>query len=121
MPIQYILGNLLASNEGSAGVLFLDESGETVEVACADFTPYQVRLVGAYLGIYLRHLARVCGETGLGMPRRIHIEKKKIHIYAEALPDGYYVALLQQRPGLVAQAQRTLGRAAQELRREFFS
>lgn len=54
MPFQYILANLLAHNDGAVGVLFLDDTGETVDFACSDYSPYQMRVVGAYVGIYLR-------------------------------------------------------------------
>lgn len=121
MPFQYILANLLAANEGAAGVLFLDDAGETVDLACADFaTPYDLRVMGAYLGIYLRQIEGVAEAGQLGATRLIHIERGGLHIYAVPLPDGYHVALIQRRPGLVARARRTLHRAAHELRHEFF-
>jgi len=121
MPFQYILANLLAANEGAAGVLFLDDAGETVDLACADFTtPYDLRVLGAYLGIYLRQIEDVTARGNLGPTRMIHIERDGLHIYAMTLPDGYHVALVQRRPGLVAKARQTLGSATDELRREFF-
>ena len=64
------------------GALFLDGSGETVDLACADFSPYEMRVVGAYLGIYLRQLERFLAGNRLGEPRMIHIEKQAVHIYA---------------------------------------
>ena len=33
MPFQYVLANLLAKNEGAVGVLFLDDSGETIDLS----------------------------------------------------------------------------------------
>lgn len=120
MPVQYILANLLADNDHAVGALLLDDSGESVDLACSELTPYQVRIVGAYLGIYLRQLARVCEGNRLGGPRHIHIEKEGLHIYGEALPEGYYVVLLQRRPALVGQARRSLRRAARELQRQLF-
>lgn len=120
MPVHYILANLLADNERAVGALFLDDSGETVDLACSDFTPYQVRVVGAYLGIYLRRLEKVCGDLELGEPHRIHIEKEDLHIYAQALPEGYYLAMLQRGPGMVGRAHRALEQASQQLQRVFF-
>ena len=35
---------------------FSTTTGETVDLACADFSPYEMRVIGAYLGIYLRQL-----------------------------------------------------------------
>lgn len=121
MPVDYILATVLAQNEGALGALFLDDSGETVDLACADeLTPYEARIVGAYLGIYLRQLERVCEANRLSPPQQMHIEKDTMHIYAQALPDGYYVALLQRRPGLVAPARRSLAAAVRNLHHEFF-
>ena len=56
---QYVLANLLANNDEALGALFLDDNGETVDLACAGYTPYQMRVVGAYLGIYLRQIEKV--------------------------------------------------------------
>jgi hypothetical protein len=120
MPVHYILANLLADNDRAVGALFLDDSGETVDLATSELTPYKVRVVGAYLGIYLRQFERICQDVGIEAPERIHIEKDDLHIYAQALPDGYYLVLLQRRPGLVGKARRSLQQAGEELRREFF-
>ena len=121
MPFQYILANLLAANDGAAGVLFLDDAGETVDLACADYaTPYDLRVMGAYLGIYLRQIESVALAGSLGTPQMIHIERGGLHVFAIPLPDGYHVALIQRRPGLVARARQSLEVAARQLRSEFF-
>jgi hypothetical protein len=120
MAFEYVLANLLANTDRAVGVLFLDENGETVDMACSEFTPYQMRVVGAYLGIYMRQLDRVLERGALGPPRIIHIEKQSLHIHALPLPDGYYLVLVQRRPGPVAQARATLSLAGDELRREVF-
>jgi len=121
MPFQYILANLLARNEGAVGVLFLDGSGETVDMACAESSPYQMRIVGAYFGIYLRQLERFLVDCRLGEPRRIHIERAGLHLHAMALPDGYYLVLVQRQPSLVAQARATLAEASEQLVRTLFT
>lgn len=119
MPFQYILANLMAETD-AVGVLFLDELGETVDVSCSEFSLYEMRIVGAYLGIYLRQLGSFLKSQRAGASRMIHIEKEKLHIYAVALPDEYYLVLVQRPPALVARAQRQLARAANELARELF-
>ncbi|HXO20747.1 MAG TPA: hypothetical protein VOA87_12590 [Thermoanaerobaculia bacterium] len=121
MVFQYILANLLANNEGAVGVLFLDGSGETVDLACSEFTPYQMRVLGAYLGIYLRRLEKVLANNDLGRPRLIHIEKQTVHIYAMPLPDGYYLGLVQRHPALVARARLSMEDAVSQLQRELFT
>jgi hypothetical protein len=120
MPCHYILADLIARNQRAVGALFLDDSGETVELACAEFTPFQMRIVGAYLGIYLRQLGRFLGTADLGDPRCVHIEKAGLHIHALPLPEGFYLVLVQRRPALVARARETLAAAGEQLRREFF-
>lgn len=118
---QYVLANLLANNDQALGALFLDDNGETVDLACAGYTPYQMRVVGAYLGIYLRQLERVLTSSELGPLQLIHVEKKAIHIYAMPLPDGYYLVLVQRHPAVVARARATMQAAAEQLTRELFT
>jgi hypothetical protein len=121
MVFQYVLANLLANNDHALGALFLDGSGETVDLACGTgFTPYEMRVIGAYLGIYLRQLERVLANNDLGEARMIHIEKKSLHIYVVPLPDGYHLALVQRHPALVARARETLTEAVEQLKRELF-
>lgn len=121
MVFQYVLANLLANNDHALGALFLDGSGETVDLACGtDFSPYEMRVIGAYLGIYLRQLERVLANNDLGEARMIHIEKKSLHIYVVPLPDGYHLALVQRHPALVARARESLNEAVEQLKRELF-
>ena len=119
MAFEYILANLLAET-GAAGVLFLDGTGETVDVVCSDFTPYEMRVLGAYLGIYLKQVGTALGQWEMGSPRLVHIEKDRLHIYAQPLPEGYYLVLVQRRPALVGKARIQLGRAGDQLTQTLF-
>lgn len=121
MPYQYILANLLARNPGAVGVLFVDDSGETVDLACADFSPFQMRVVGAYVGIYLRQMQEFLAEMGDGAPQWMHIQKDALHIYVAPLPDGYFLVLVQRSPALSAAARRSLEEACELLTRELFA
>ncbi len=120
MPFQYTLANLLAGNEGAIAALFLDETGETVDFACADHTPFQMKLAGAYVGIYLRQLAGFLASAELGDAEILHIEKDDLQLHATPLPDGYYLVLVQHQPALVARARETLLKARTEIAREIF-
>lgn len=120
MPFQYVLANLLADHPDSIGVLFLDDSGETVDFACAADSPYEMQLLGAYLGIYLRQLRGVVESAELGAIRSLHIERRRRHLQVAVLPDGYYLVLVQRHPARVARAREGLRRAALELAREVF-
>jgi hypothetical protein len=117
---QYVIANLLANNDDCLGVLFLDASGETVEMACSGLVPYEMRVLGAYLGIYLRQLEKVLQQNQLGDARLVHIEKSAVHVYAVPLPEGYYLALVQRQPALVARTRASLEDAVRQLTRELF-
>jgi hypothetical protein len=118
---HYVLANLLANNKDALGAIFLDGTGETVDLACADFSPHEMKVVGAYLGIYIRHFERLLASNDLGGLRVLHIEKRGIHIYVVPLPDGYSLALVQKHPALVAQARASLTEAVAQLTHELFS
>jgi hypothetical protein len=121
MVFQYVLANLLAHNDHALGALFLDGTGETVDLACGtDFSPYEIKVIGAYLGIYLRQLERLLANNDLGEARMIHIEKKALHIYVVPLPEGYHLALVQGHPAMVAHAKETMALAVEQLRQELF-
>ena len=122
MVFQYVLANLLAHNDHALGALFLDGTGETVDLACGtDFTPYEMKVIGAYLGIYLRQLDRLLASNDLGEARMIHIEKKALHIYVVPLPEGSHLALVQGHPAMVAHARETMNLAVEQLRQELFT
>lgn len=120
MPYQYVLANLLADHPEAVGVLFLDDTGETVDFACVDAHPYEIQLLGAYLGIYLRQLGEMTRAVDLGTIRILHIERTNRHLHVAVLPDGYYLALVQRQPAPVASARRRLGQAARAIAREVF-
>jgi hypothetical protein len=122
MVFQYVLANLLAHNDHALGALFLDGTGETVDLACGtDFSPYEMKVIGAYLGIYLRQLDRLLASNDLGEARMIHIEKRALHIYVVPLPEGYHLALVQGHPAMVAHARETMNLAVEQLRQELFT
>jgi hypothetical protein len=120
MPFQYTLANLLAHNDHAIAVLFIDETGETVDMACADYTPYDMKILGAYIGICVKQLRGMLQSSEFGGFEMLHIEKEAIHLYATSLPDGYFLVLVQRRPAMVAKARETLGRARAEIAREIF-
>ena len=120
MAHEYILADLLARNDGAVGTLFLDDTGETVDLACSEFGPYQMKVLGAYIGIYLRQLQEFLSTGGYGDPSWLHIEKEDLNIYAMPLPDGYFVVLVQRGPAVVARAKRSLAHACEQLTRELF-
>lgn len=120
MPLQYVLANLLAESPDAVSVLLLDDTGEMVEMACSDYSPFDMQLLGAYLRIYLRRFDGILGDAQMGSARLFHIERDRLHYHVVALPDGYSLALVQRRPGLVCEGRRRLETAAEQLRLEIF-
>lgn len=120
MSFEYTLANLLANNDGAIAVIFVDETGETVDLAVSDFTHYDMKIMGAYMGIYLRQMQDLAEKLEAGVPEVLHIEKDKIHLFTAPLPDGYHLVLVQRRPANVGISRRTLLQARDEIAREIF-
>jgi len=120
MPFQYVLANLLADHPDAIGVLFLDDSGETVDFACVDDSPFEMQLIGAYLGIYLRQIRAILDRAQLGDVCWLHIERRLRHFHVAVLPDGYCLALVQRQDGQVASTRERMRRAARQIAREVF-
>ena len=120
MPFQYVLANLLSEDADTIGVLFLDGSGETIDLVCAEYSPFEMKVAGAYLGIYLRRISQIVESSSLGSTREFHIERERLHFHVTALPDGYFLALVQRSPAVVARARERLQHAAAEMKRVVF-
>ncbi len=121
MPFHYVLADLLAKVPSAIGVVFVDDSGETVDVATTGYTPEDLKVFGAYLGISLRQARTVLEPTKLGRPSLIHIRQGDVSIHAVCLPDGYSLVLIQAFPGSTAAARRHLRIAVADLERELFA
>ena len=120
MSFLNILNRLLEGAPGGVSALFLDESGEVVEMVSTDLPQDEVRVLGAYLGIYLRQLGRFLASNRLGHLRTVAVEKDSLHLHALPLPEGYYLVLVQRCPAVVAHGRRSLLEAAEALRQDAF-
>jgi hypothetical protein len=120
MPFQYVLANLLAESSNAVAVMFMDDAGETVELATSEYTPFDVQVVGAYLGIYLRQTHAAFDAAGLGPPEAMHIQHRYLHIHLRPLPEGYFLALVHRGGGPVARDRQRVERAAGQLTAELF-
>lgn len=120
MPFQYILANLLAESPNAVAVMFMDDAGETVDLATSEYQPFDVQIVGAYLGIYLRQVQAALETAGIGIPEAMQIRHENIHIHLHTLPDGYFLALIQKSAGLAGRGRYRVERAAHQLATELF-
>ena len=72
---RLILDELLVTTHGALAALFLDFEGETVELVCdRDLSDHNLRILGAYQGIFLLQLRELCAIAGAGEPRRFKIQ-----------------------------------------------
>jgi len=92
---RLILDELLATTSGAQAALFLDWEGETVELVCDhDLSDHELRIIGAYQGIFLSQLRELCAQVEAGEPRRFKIELASHVVLSYDVKDGYYVVLL---------------------------
>jgi predicted regulator of Ras-like GTPase activity (Roadblock/LC7/MglB family) len=92
-----ILADLLQDTRGAIGAAFLDSEGESVEVASArpfDTDDHELRVIGAYAGIFLSHLRRIAEATESGSSRRFKIDFAASTIFCSDLGDGYYLVVV---------------------------
>lgn len=100
MVFRSILDQLLATTPGAVAIIFLDFQGETVELVCdRDLSDHDLRIVGAYQGIFLSRLRELCARGDLGSPRRFKIEFEANMILSCDLKDGYYLVMLLDDKG----------------------
>lgn len=110
MGFRDILADLLQATRGAIGAAFLDSEGESVEVASArpfDTDDHELRVIGAYAGIFLSNLRRVAEATESGSSRRFKIDFAATTIFCSDLGDGYYLVVVVDASaveGLVWQA-----------------
>jgi hypothetical protein len=116
MPFHYLLTNLLVDVPSAIGAIFLDSEGEAVEWVTRHGDPYQLKVEGAYHGIFKRQVEAL-GEE-LGAVTAYSIEGDQLVALTHALPDGYYVVLVLDRSGSRAHAMFHLRRTARVLARE---
>lgn len=111
-----ILHELVATTRGALAALFLDWEGETVELVCEhDLSDHDLRIVGAYHGIFLTELRRLCAAADAGQPDRFKLEFAKAKFLSCDLKDGYYLVLLVDPSAVEGLAWRQLAACREKL------
>ena len=121
MPFHYVLADLLAKVPGAVAVVFIDDTGETIDVATTGYSPEELKIFGAYFGIGLGQARLLLENAQLGAPVSIHLRHEKTSVDAICLPDGYFLVMLRSSPALAGLARRHMRRAVADLERELFS
>lgn len=92
---RMILDQLLATTGGAMAAMFCDYEGEMVELVCdRDLSDHDLRIIGAYHGIYLTQLRAVCDDIDAGKPIRFKLEFESTKMLSFDLKDGYYLVML---------------------------
>lgn len=113
---RLILDELLVKTHGALAALFLDFQGETVELVCdRDLSDHDLRILGAYQGIFLERLREMCSQVGAGEPRRFKLEFKEVAVLSYDVKDGYYVVLLVDGSFIEGVAWRRLEKCRERL------
>jgi len=97
VAFQGILRQLLQTTPGAIGAVFLDQEGEAVDLWAErvfDIGPEGLRAIGAYEGIFLSDLKRLCDRIAAGKLVRLMIEFEHAKFLSCDLKEGYYLVLV---------------------------
>lgn len=108
MPFQKVLSSLVENVEGALAAMFLDDQGETVGVVTATIDAYEMQVIGAYQGIFVDHVRRICSAFDHGTLERFKIDWRNSTMFNVDLTEGYYLVLVCRRGVIEALAWRAL-------------
>lgn len=113
---RLILNEMLVTTAGALAALFLDYEGETVELVCdRDLNDHDLRILGAYQGIFLGQLRDLCAHADAGAPQRFKIQFPETSVLSFDVKDGYYIVLLVDATANEGMAWRKLEKCRERL------
>jgi hypothetical protein len=118
LPFEGILRHLLENVPGSIGAVFLDREGESVALWAErvfEIGPEGLRAIGAYQGIFLAELRRLCERTAAGRLLRVTIDFEHVKLLTCDLKDGYYLVLVMEHAASEGIAWRGLNACRERL------
>jgi len=118
VPFQYLLTNLLVDVPGAHGAIFLDWEGEAVELVTRQATPYELKLEGAYHGIFLKRLQKLSERGDGGAVHSLTLVGRHLKVIGHNLKNGYYLLLLVEPGTPLWRATRAVHHTAEALNRE---
>ena len=116
-----ILHELIRGTKGAIGAIFLDWEGETVELVSErplDADDHDLKVIGAYQGIFLTRLRDLCTNIGVGAPHRFKVEFAHTRTLSCDLKDGYYLVLIMDADASEGLAWHRLSDCREKLLRE---
>lgn len=116
-----ILHELVASTPGAMGAVFLDHEGETV--AMLHDRPFEaedhdIKVMGAYQGIFFMRLRELCDRVEAGRPERFKVEFATAKVLSWDLKDGYYLVFLVDSTAIESIAWRQLAHCREKIMAE---
>jgi predicted regulator of Ras-like GTPase activity (Roadblock/LC7/MglB family) len=118
VPFQYLLTNLVVDVPGAQGAVFVDPEGEAVDFVARRTTPYELKLEGAYHGIFLRRAGQLARLVGAGDLLQVNIGGRKMQAMGMVLRAGYYLVLVMEPGAPRAIAAAAMRRTADALNQE---
>lgn len=117
MPFRKILTDVVSSVDGAVAALFVDRHGETVQIV-GDLPAWDMKVIGAYQGIFLTRLEAACATFDDAPPRRLKVEWQRSLILNQAIDDEYYLVLVLRTGSNEGLAWRALGKGRKRLLEE---
>lgn len=121
MQFHDILLDMLKATHGSIGAIFLDSEGESVEVVTArpfDIGDHDMRVIGAYAGIFFSQLRRIAVATDSGSVLQFKFDFAASRILCCDLNGDYYLVLVIDAGAAEGMAWQSLARCRAVLRGE---
>jgi len=118
VPFQRELDVIVHAVPGVRGVILVDFEGEAVIGATNGISNYDLKVIGAYGGIFRDQIRRLCRETNLGMPLTFSINGSECRIISEGLKDGYHLVLVAETSVQIPVATECLRACAAKLAHE---
>lgn len=110
MVLSYILANLLADVPKAEAVVFLDSEGETIENLTSQINPFDIKIIGAYQGIYFKQFLK----SFLNLKSFYYLGSKH-SVFCILVGGEYYLVLVTKGKTLPGIAFHFLEKAKKEL------
>ncbi len=115
MPFQREIDSIVRDLPGAVGAILVDFEGEAIVASPVAIPHYDLKVVGAYGGIFLEQLRRVTRDSNLGTPLAITIDGADSRLLISALKDGYHLLLVLSKDSILPLARERMRIAAERL------
>jgi predicted regulator of Ras-like GTPase activity (Roadblock/LC7/MglB family) len=112
-----ILRDLIDASDGAVAALFIDHQGEAVDTV-GQLPDYDLKVVGAYGGIFLTQVEAAARAVPLGPVERLKIEWEHSTILACLVDKEYFLVLVLRRGANEGIAWNELARTRDRIRQE---